>query len=185
MRFGRSVRVLVVVLAVMVIGVFSACDSNGAGGGSGGTGTGSLTVGGQTYSLSKMYTADFGETFLGSGVYNIDIYLISEGLTLTGLPSGIGEVVYLEMFFSTPTISAGTFNFSEDFDPPANTFSDYSDIEVRWQPGPDISEDWWELSGGVVTISISGSTYTINGTVDLDGGGTATFSYSGRVTGEI
>lgn len=181
MLYQKGMRLLAAVFAVMTFVAFASCDSNGAGGGAGGgTGTGSLTVGGQTYSLSKMYTDDYG--LFSPGVYNIDIYLLSDGLTF-GVDSGIGEVVYLELFFPTSSISAGTFNFSDALDPPANTFSDFSDIEVRWQPGPDISEGYWELAGGVVTISIAGSTYTINGNVDLDGGGTATFSYSGPITG--
>lgn len=185
MLYQKGMRLLAAVFAVMTFFAFASCDSNGAGGGAGGgTGTGSLTVGGQTYSLSKMYTIDYG--LVSAGVYNIDIALVSDGLTLnrdTGFGSGIGEIVYLELFFPTPSISAGTFIFSDVSDPPANSFSDWSDIEVRWQPALDISDGWWELAGGVVTISISGSTYSINGNVDLDDESTATFNYSGPITG--
>lgn len=180
MRRSMALRALGVLLVGLMIGLFLACDSNGGGDSiSKGTGEGELTVGGQTYSLTKLYFLDWGQS---EGVYNIDVYIMSEGLDV--LPDrGTGEIVYLEMFFNTAAVTAGTYSFATT--EAAGTFSDASDILIGYRPATDTEDAWYWMDGGTVTISISGSDYTINGNVDLDGGGNATFWFSGRLTGSF
>lgn len=163
------VRTLVVALLVTTV---SGCDEAGAGGG---TGAGELTYGGDTTTLDQLYFLDYGDS--GNGVYNIDVYLMPSTLNWSD-GSGTGRYVYLEMFFSSPQVAAGTYTFSDELDPPAGTFSDYSDVSTV----TDTGDDWEDFTSGEVTISISGSTYTIRGSGSTDLG-SLSFEYSGPLTG--
>lgn len=176
------VRVLVVVLLVLFVGLTS-CDtsdngSSGSGGGTGGTGTGQLVYQGETTPLHQLWFVYYGEE--SPGVYNIDLFLLPNSVDFIN-ESGTGRFVYLEMFFGSNSVSAGTYNWTESFPEPAGTFSDFSDISLM----NDDDTVWHDLTDGTVTISISGSTYTVSGTVTTDEGGTASFSYEGPLTGDL
>ncbi len=119
----------------------------------------SLTVGGQTYALSQLYFEDYG--WWSGGGYNIDLLI-----------EGQSAEVYLEMFFSGSSVSAGTYSFANSHD--SNTFSGDSLI--------DTPNNEYSISSGEVEISVNGSTYTISGRVAVSGGSQATFNYSGPVS---
>ena len=121
----------------------------------------SVTVGGQTYALSELYFEEFPGFSTGTG-YNIDLSI-----------NGQSAEVDLEMFFSGSSVSAGMYSFSDNHN--SNTFSSSSYVATV--------NNIYSISGGDVEISISGSTYTINGRVTVSGGSQATFNYSGPVTG--
>ena len=168
-------KVLVGIVVIATIVGLTSCDllgddDNGSSGG--GRGTGELVYQGETTELTQLIFDDYGQH--GSGVYNIDIYIVSDDLVF-GEASGTGRFVYLEMFFDGPSVSAGDYIFSGS--EAAGTFSDFSDITTV----VDGAFTEHELTGGDVTISISGSTYTISGNVTT-AEGAATFTYEGPLT---
>lgn len=153
-------------------------DDNGGGGGTS-TATGNrLTYQGETVRLTQLVFDDFGQW--DTGVYNIDIYLAPSGIDFVN-DTGTGKFVYLEMLFDTPTVSAGTYTWAPEATATAGQFTDFSDISEATTD--EVFYD--QLTGGTVTITITGTTYNIQGTVATETGDTATFSYEGVVTLEF
>ena len=124
-------------------------DGGSSSGGGGDAGNGELVYVGETTALTQLVFEDYGEW--STGVYNIDVSIASEDLDfLNG--SGSGRFVYLEMFFDNPSVSPGTYTWSTDES--AGTFSDFSDVSTV----VDGSVSYDELTGGSVTIDVSGPT---------------------------
>ena len=178
-------KVLLGIVAIALIGSLTSCDLLGDddnGSSRGGRGTGELEYQGETTELTQLFFDDWGEDT--PGVYNIDIYILSDDLTLSGDifldTSGTGRYVYLEMFFDGPSVSAGDYTFAVS--EAAGTFSDFSDITTVVDGNPTAQHD---LTDGNVTISINGSTYTIIGSVTTEAGDSATFTYEGPLTGSF
>ena len=178
-------KVLVGIVVIATIVGLTSCDllgddDNGSSGG--GRGTGELEYQGETTELTQLFFDDLGEDT--PGVYIIDIYILSDDLTLSGDifldMSGTGRSVYLEMFFDEPSVSAGDYTLAGSGD--AGTFSSDSDITTWVDGNPTAQHD---LTGGDVTISINGSTYTIVGSVTTEAGDSATFTYEGPLTGSF
>ncbi len=175
----KSKNTLPVLFFIAALAITFACDSSGA---ADPVGSGELTVNGQAYRLARLYTDYRGR--VSEGVYNFDLYLVSDELA-PNRSSGVGEIVHLEMYFPEPRITSGTYPLSTVFPIPAPSFSDFSSIEIRWRAATDESDHLWWLTGGVVTISIDGPTYTINGHVDIEDdygdSGSAAISFSGPI----
>ena len=146
------------------------------------TTAGSMTVGGQTHELSRLYLEDYGEWY---GVYNIDVNLLGGTLDFDE-ETGSGDFLYLEMFFDANAPSmAGSYVYSEYED--AGTFSDYSYIIIGldWDTGN--VDEVYLVTGGTVEINVTGSEYSISGSLNVYGmvsetATTATFEYTGPVT---
>ena len=119
-----------------------------------------LTVDGQTYALSELYFIDYWDGGIG---YNINISITGPDL----------ESVYLWTYFSGSSVSSGTYSYSNSTN--AGTFCGESNLGT--------ASDSYYITAGEVDISISGSTYTIDGDVTVSGGLRATFNYTGPLTG--
>lgn len=151
------------------------------------TGTGHVTVQGGTYTLTKLHFVDYGEW--DTGVYNVNLYMMSEWLD-RGVYSGVGETVFLEMYFDTPSVFSGNYNRSTITNPGrTGTFLSTSRIRIRYWPHTNSSEGNYQMNGdGHVDISIDGPECTINGDVAVGFPSpyvNATFSFNGRLTGDV
>lgn len=82
------------------------------------------------------------------------------------------------MFFSSPQVTAGTYAYTDAFDPLAGSFSDFSEVTTV----TSAAEENDYFSAGSVEVAISGSTYTITGSGQT-GAGEVSFQYSGPLTG--
>ena len=124
--------------------------------------TGSFTYDGNSYTLTKGAIINFGDyDDLKSGVYNIDLYLADDGLNIETM-SGEGNYLYFEMFSSSDkALLSGTYDYAE---PSAFTF-DLGFVFINHQPGTNTGTTV-EVYDGTVTISQSGSEYTI--TIDCE-----------------
>lgn len=135
---------------------------------------------GQTYALSSGFLEDFGSN--GNGTFDFDIFLSSSGISYnstSGFYVGSGDGIYLDLNTTSETgLLPGTYNFSNnrtDF-----TFSDasvYLDFSFT-----NVSGTLFAVTGGTVTIGIDGSTTTIEFTLNLSNGQTATGIFSGVLT---
>ncbi len=151
------------------------------------TGEGWLEIGADEYVLSKLY-------FEHVENRQIDMHLVCDGLTMTESGhTGTGTMLWFELVFPEDSVTAGDFTYESDPDPDddPNTFSDDSFIALDYE---FIPEDWDKhayLVGGELTISISGTTYTVSGEVELDhphgdfDHRWATFYYQGPVTDSL
>lgn len=150
-------------------------DDNGdsSSGGDGPRGTGLLMYQDTTDELTQLWFDNYGST---GSAYNIDLLIATDNIDFQN-ETGTGRFVYLEMFFPTNAVTAGTYAFATT--EVAGTFSDFSDISTVVNG----NVTWDDLTAGSVTIGVSGSTYTITGSVTTDTGDTATFSYEGPLTG--
>lgn len=181
-RFLSRPFVVLMVVGFLAVGLVS-CDLLGdddddkpAGGG---RGTGVLTYQGEDFAVTQLWFIDYGES--DPGVYNVDLFIMTNNVGINfdgGVFTGSGKLVYLEMFFDTASVKAGTYNWSTS--EAAGTFSDGSDITTVVS-GVD---DYDDLISGVVVIGISGGIYTISGEV-ATANGPATFTYEGPLTGSF
>lgn len=133
----------------------------------------SLNVGGETYELETLYTEYYGENSVGA--HNTDFYLESTS-------GALWHQVALELFFPDEAVSSGSFAFTDDeWDTaPSYSFTGNSAVVIGYDPETGYAEALYYIISGTVDIDISGSTATVNGEVGLsDGGGTATFSFTG------
>jgi hypothetical protein len=115
----------------------------------------------------------------GSGAYNFDIILLSDGLTLTqdGM-IGYGNLVYVESWSSsTNAPSSGTYTYATNYY--ENTYSTWL-FGYNYDSGTDTGTIW-NCSGGSMTISQNGNIYTVN--VYLTAGeNTVSIHYEGTMT---
>ncbi|MDX9801085.1 MAG: hypothetical protein RBT69_07105 [Spirochaetia bacterium] len=164
---------LSVILTIAVI--FTGCDNSGSSDSSGTSGTGELEYMGKTTSLTQLAFDKLGP--VGSA-YNTDIHIYTDGIDVNN-ESGSGMIIYLETFFSTSEVTEGTYNWTNDTTPGPNTFSAESEI-ITVVNGSSLPPDPI-TAGSLFTISIDGSIYTINGTLQTADNGPAVFSYTGPV----
>jgi PKD repeat protein len=137
-----------------------------------------IVFNGTKYPLSKGYLEYYGD-WAGSGTYNFDITLVSDGLTLTqdGM-TGYGNFVYVESWSSTPsTLTTGSYTYGTSYY--ASTYSTWL-FGYDYDAGTDTGTVW-NCSGGSMTISINGTIYTID--MDLVAGeNTVNIHYEGTMT---
>jgi hypothetical protein len=164
---------LILLFLLLIPAVFfsfgSSCDSKGGGGG---TERGSFTYDGNTYPVHSAIQWDYGAT--GYGSYNLDFEAASAGIDLVE-ETGIGNGFYFELFSPNTTLASGTYNYNDTIGP--FTF-DYGEIYLNWD------YDAWSgtyvpATGGTVIITVSGTTYTVEFTLSLIDGKTATGNYTG------
>ena len=98
--------------------------------------------------------------------YNLDLTLYSGGFTLSTDDngelnvSGTGHMIYLEIYTSSAEEYDNLeYTYSDSYPAPVGTF-DYGDYVLNYSPG-SIDYKWIEITSGSVTISKSGSIYTI------------------------
>ena len=161
-------------LAIALI-LFSSCSNDGDGGG--GEGTGSFTYDGTTYTITNGYIDDW--SILGEP--DFDITLATAGLDAWEW-TGTGDYVYLDLVAPSSIGQAGTYDWAatggfELFD---------CGIGLNWVASSDtgtwINGDFGLASGAdYVTISKSGSTYTIDFSITLDDGKVVTGNYTGTL----
>jgi hypothetical protein len=124
--------------------------------------TGSFAYDGNTYTLTQGAIINYGSYDpLKSNIYYLDLYLMNDGLNLETM-SGEGNYLYFEMFSSSDkALLSGTYNYDE----PATFTFDLGYVFINHQPGTNTGTTV-EVYNGSVTISQSGSDYTI--TIDCE-----------------
>lgn len=133
-----------------------------------------VTYNGTKYAVDKGILENFGQ-FEEGGAYNLDLYLVSNGITflesnneITGV-SGQGHGIYFEMYTSGPTqLDNGTYNY-DYWSETASTF-DYGWVNINYDASTNIAEIDQDIEGGTVVVTKTGDVYeiTINCT-DEDG----------------
>jgi hypothetical protein len=145
-----------------------------------------MTVGGNSYDLSKLYFLNYGRNAVGA--YNIDLEITSSGITFnTSGVEGNGEVLDLELFFPGDAVSPGTYVFTDDSwdSTPALTFTGSSKFWVGYNAYTGDAAETYIITGGSVDISTSGVNYDIEGTFQVAGGGSGSVNFSGPLTGSF
>lgn len=124
-----------------------------------------ISYDGVTYDMGGGYFGYYGQ-WVGTN-YNYDLILYSSGLNWVEeieYFTGIGHVIYFEMFSSSQTnIESGVYTYDplESYDP--NTF-DSGFLMFNFNPDLETVEVDADIVGGTVTVVTSGSNYEI--TVD-------------------
>ena len=154
--------------------LFSSCSN---GGGGGGEGTGSFTYDGTSYTITNGYIDDWG----ASGYADFDIILATAGLDSWEW-TGTGDFIWFDLVAPSSVGEAGTYVW----DLLATHVLWDCGIGLNWDAASDIGT-WingdWSLASGAdyVTITKSGSTYTIEFSITLDGGEVVTGNYTGTL----
>ena len=174
------------IIVAFVIAALAACENpvnsnnvNESGLDSGSAiGSGTLTIDGTDYELSKFYIDHVGYSNWNDN-YEIDLRIFTEevsfdGNTNSGTNNGYG--VYFDMFYSDNNVTAGSYPYNEDEND--NTFSSWS-----YAFGPDSYP--WEFRSGTIDITVSGDTFSITGSGTVENGDTVQFDYEGPVTEEF
>lgn len=118
-----------------------------------------FTIKGTDYPLHGGIIENYGEFDM---VYNLDLTLYSSGISYNSIDevfSGVGDLVYFEMYCSSPHLTSGTFTFDNNYSGNAGTF-DMGIIGI----GVDIesaSGTMFLISSGTVKIVNSGSVFEI------------------------
>jgi hypothetical protein len=137
-----------------------------------------FTIDGTEYSLSAGFTEEYGGD--ATTGYNFDLIVHSSGLTATadGV-TGQGEALYFELWSTSSTgLAAGTYTAAISEVP--NTFT-IGEAYINLNASTFSSDEYYEVTAGSVSISISGSTYTINFDLTLEGGKKLTGNYTGTL----
>jgi hypothetical protein len=123
-------------------------------------------VGGTKYEVSFGTLENYGTDPGYYEGYNLDLYLITSGIDVdaNGDWTGTGKALYFEMYSTNSAyLTSGEYTYDYISDvPPTFTF-DESRYSTNWT---ETNENWVYLLLGTVTVTRSGSTYTI----DLTGG---------------
>lgn len=141
-----------------------------------------IILDGTEYSISQAVTLEYGGS-VDEG-YNFDLYIGSSGLDFseidnTGI-SGKGNILYFELWSTSTTgLAAGTYTASSSFVP--NTYTS-SYIAINYDTATDeVDEEYDEVATGGITISVSGSTYTVTFDLTLPAGKKMTGNYTGAI----
>ena len=140
-----------------------------------------IIVDGTEFAVTQALTEEYGgdET---SG-YNFDLLILSSGFDFSDYENswvtGSGNVLYLELWSTSSTgLVTGTYTSSANFEP--NTFTS-SYVGINYDTSDDTADQGYEDGTGSVSITVSGSTYTVN--FDLTFGATkVTGNYTGTVS---
>ena len=159
----------VFVVPLIALVLFTGCPSS-SGGGGGGQGSGSFTYDSTTYSLTNASIDDYQDGYF-------ELYIASSGIDAYEW-TGIGDIISFYLESPTGAIAAGTYAL-----PPTDGY-------VFWGCDMGINFDTATLTGtlvryatsGSITLSISGSTYTVDFNLTMDDANTVTGSYTGTVS---
>jgi hypothetical protein len=157
------------VIPIIVLALFTGCPSGGGGDVSVGTGSGSFTYKGITYPLTNASIDDWQDG-------DFDLYIASAGIDAYEW-TGIGDIIYFELTSPTGAIAEGTYDWDDIF----GYWIFWTTLGVNFNTATLTGDIVDEAVAGSVTISISGSTYTIVFALTM-GDGTATGSYTGTVS---
>ncbi len=166
-----------IIVVLLFISLFSACEitspieDNPF--------TGSFVFSGTTYSIVSGNIEDYQN--VGSP-YNLGIYLMGQGMgfdTVNSVFTGLGDIVVLDLNSSTAgDFTNGTYSWWDGTT--VGTFeAEAADFYIDYNTGDDSFSDFAIGAGGSVTISKSGSIYTISFTI-LDGSGATIVTGSGQ-----
>ncbi len=133
---------------------------------------------GNSYELDKGFIEYYGQINENPATYNLDLVLVSPDINFSDEePSGIGHVLYFQMFSSSMTdLVPGTYSYDVLATYNANTFDfglTYIDINLDTGSGGQ----QMEIEGGTVKIEKSGQTYEITIDCTLDNGKKVTGYY--------
>ena len=138
-----------------------------------------FSIDGTEYSLSAGFTEEYGGSEATG--YNFDLTVHSSGLTYRegDLISGQGEELYFELWSTSSTgLASGTYTSSISEAP--NTYT-YGEIYININAGDLSADAAYEATSGSVTITVSGSTYSVNFDLTITGGGKLTGNYTGAL----
>ena len=164
MKKLQTVSVLVMPIIVLVL--FTGCPPINT------TGSGSFTYDGTSYPLTNGVLEDWGRG-------DFDIYLASSGLN-AALWKGTGDVVWFDLVSPSTIGAPGTYDWegTDDFTLWEGGIS--FNYNADTDSGIWIDADWSEAAiEDHVTISVDGTTYTIEFSVTLIDGKVLTGSYTG------
>ena len=138
-------------------------------------------VGDTTYEVTGGVMENYGTEDWYDG-YNIDLTLITSGIDVDeyGDWTGSGKAIYFEVFSTSSSyLPSGEYVF-DDTSNPYPTFSfDHADYCINWT---ESTHTWIDITAGTLTITRSGSNYTIDLTGGIDESSNAvTAHYSGTL----
>ena len=141
--------------------------------------TNTFSIDGTEYSLSDGFTEEYGGD--ATTGYNFDLIVHSSGLTSSANGvTGTGEALYFELWSTSDTgLANGTYSASLNAEP--NTFT-IGEVYINLNASTFDADESYEVSSGTVTISVSGSTYTINFDLTLTGNKKLTGNYTGTLS---
>ena len=159
----------VILIPLLLFAFFTSCATKG-GGYAGGTG--SFTYDGQTYPLAGA----------GFDIYSdwFEVDLASSGINVSEW-TGSGQIIWFELISPSTQGAPGTYTWN------SATYELWDGgISLDYTAYPESGTYLWfdyatANSGDYVSISVSGSTYTIEFSVLLQDGNTVTGSYPGAV----
>ena len=148
-----------------------------------GSGDGTVTVDGNTFDFDKGIVLEYGEND-DNGTFNFDIELFSGNISANleeGI-SGTGNYMYLELNSDQESaLKNGTYTFG--FDDTDLSLTD-SEFYVDYNFGTDDFTEFYNVTGGTVDLTRSGSNYTVTFDLEVNGSLPLTGSYSGSLRAE-
>ncbi len=140
--------------------------------------SGSLKINGHSYDLTNGYLENFGPDSTYLGTY-FDLYLMSDGVNRI-TRDGTGQVVYFKMYSSDyDDLAPGVYKYST-----SNDTAIFKSALITDYENSAISTFRYNVVGGEIEVSKSGSIYTVKGTLQCYDGfvldsATAEIEYSG------
>jgi hypothetical protein len=185
----NSVTTRVGLAVVISVGLLTGCAGIFGGDDDGDEPTKEATFAGETYTLPDLYTQYKG--IAESGNHEIIIYLVGEGLTVSKENgkvkfTGQGEIVSIGAYFGSSSPSSGTLTY-DSTSKAVGTF-EFCQFFNNYDASAMESDRSYFANSGSLELIVSGSDYTITGTVPiLDSGanesqGNAVINYEGTVT---
>jgi hypothetical protein len=139
---------------------------------------------GKTYELTQAYIENYGEW--EPGVYNLDLTMMSKGFTVNTSNgqiqsvTGTGNALYFEMYTSDSTkLDNRTYTYDEMST--ANGTFDFGVIGINFNIATQTGTQHMVMSG-TVTVSKSGSVYTITWDLTEENGKKVTGKYKKAIT---
>lgn len=167
---------LFMLIAILTIGLSYSCkkDKEDSYDGSP-TGSGTLIYQGKSYAISFGLYEDYG---FYDGIHYYELYLFSSGVNLDE-ETGYGNIAAIYFSTYTAPLSTGTIPYySEGIEPvPAVEAQVGLDYNLETEVGTDL----YAFVDGEINISKSDDNYNIQFTFILQGGGTLTGQYTGRI----
>jgi len=146
------------------------------------TGSGTMNYDGTSVKLSYGNVTNYGlwDSEV-AGVFNLDLDILSEGITIVNDTTivGSGYYIYFEILTSTDgAFTAGTYNLVTGPEEPSNAFEiSYADVTTDFN-GPN--EDYVPFSSLQLTISGTAPNYTLSFNGTLENQKTVSGTFSGK-----
>lgn len=140
-------------------------------------------VGDTQYELSAATLLGWEETNV-KGVFDVDLALYSKDIKVTSptVTTGEGNILYFQMYSSSLTdLPDGSYSYGLESNQKAGVLW-AADAMINYDFATEESDKNISLKSGTVTVSKSGSEYTINITATGASGETITGYYKGTLT---